>query len=43
MEWVAAWQKAWYAGVKADPTLSGAGIPVWTPTLVGAEPDNYGL
>jgi hypothetical protein len=40
---VAAWQSGWYAAVHADPTLSAAGIPVTTPTLVGAEPDNWGL
>jgi hypothetical protein len=38
---VAGFQKDWYAAVKADTNL--AGIPVWTPSLVGAELDNWGL
>jgi hypothetical protein len=38
---VAQFQRDYYAAIKADSTL--ANVPVWTPTLVGAEPDNSGL
>jgi hypothetical protein len=38
---VAGFQHDWYAAVKADPNLSG--VPVWTPSLVGQELDNWGL
>jgi hypothetical protein len=34
-------QRDYYAAIKADPTLGS--VPVWTPTLIGAEPDNSGL
>jgi hypothetical protein len=38
---VAQFQRDYYAAIKADSTLSN--VPVWTPTLIGAEPDNSGL
>jgi hypothetical protein len=40
---VSQWQNGWFGAVHADATLSAAGIPVTTPTLVGAEPNNWGL
>ena len=38
---VAAWQSAWYAAVHANSHL--AGVPVWSPSSVGAEVGDYGL
>jgi len=38
---VSQWQSQLYAAVRADSKLNG--IPVTTPTLAGAEPDNWGL
>ena len=38
---VAGFQSAYYAVVHADPNL--VGVPVWTPTNVYQELDNYGL
>jgi hypothetical protein len=38
---VSQWQSGWYAAVRQDINLNG--VPVSTPTLVGAEPNNWGL
>ena len=38
---VAQFQRDYYAAIKADSTL--ANVPVWSPTLIGEEPDNSGL
>jgi hypothetical protein len=38
---VSQWQSGWYSAVRADAPLNG--VPVSTPTLVGAEPNNWGL
>jgi hypothetical protein len=38
---VSQWQNGWYTAVRADSKLNG--VPVSTPTLVGAEPNNWGL